>query len=257
MLRLIGRTRFVKAFGSTSAPMRRFGGAVAKHDDHHDDDHDHGHGHGHGHGHHKVYDWRDDPKINKDLYVDARDGDIDPSTYTFPYQGKDDWYFPCFENKVDLDDITLNVRPENRPSFDFPQLTAPYWNPDSDMAHEYDYESEDLDFQAESFHMQHFRKKGPLWGWMIIANFFVIYFWLEFIYQHYPDEVHYRVARPPPLDYPDTEDTDDTETYQDYLSKEGREFVQTGLVGDLWYDIVNGKKVYRRFAGANQPMEDI
>jgi hypothetical protein len=30
-----------------------------------------------------------------------------------------------------------------------------------------------------------------------------------------------------------------------------------GLIIPLYFDIKDGKKVYRRFAGVNQPMEDI
>lgn len=31
------------------------------------------------------------------------------------------------------------------------------------------------------------------------------YIGAEFFYQHYPDEDHWRMTHPPPLDYPDTE----------------------------------------------------
>jgi len=44
----------------------------------------------------------------------------------------------------------------------------------------------------------------------------LIFFWNEFIAQHYPDEDYYRIKRPPPLNYPDKEDTDDTDTVEDY-----------------------------------------
>ena len=30
----------------------------------------------------------------------------------------------------------------------------------------------------------------------------------------YPDEDYFRLARPPPLNYPDNEDTDDIDTYE-------------------------------------------
>ena len=79
----------------------------------------------------------------------------------------------------------------------------------------------------------------------------------EFFYQHYPDEDHWRIPRPPPLDYPDADDTDDTDSYRDEFSKSGRYFKDTGIVFDIWYDIVDGKKVMRRFSGANQPMPDL
>jgi len=74
------------------------------------------------------------------------------------------------------------------------------------------------------------------------------------MYQHYPDEDNWRIPRPPPLDYPDQDDTDDTKTVADYNSLTGKKWVENGLVGEIWYDIIDGKKVYRRFAGANPPM---
>ncbi len=44
--------------------------------------------------HHKVYDWRDDPKVNTELVEDIRDRGWDPSTYTFPYSAAhDNWHF--------------------------------------------------------------------------------------------------------------------------------------------------------------------
>jgi len=57
------------------------------------------------------------------------------------------------------------------------------------------------------------------------------------------------------LDYPDDEDTEDTITYADYMSKDIKEMVDSGHINDIWYDIVDGKKVYRKWAGVNQPME--
>jgi hypothetical protein len=60
----------------------------------------------------------------------------------------------------------------------------------------------------------------------------------------------------PPLDYPDQDDTDDTDTFSDYNSRGGRLMMESGIVGEPWFDIVNGKKIVRRFAGVNQPMHD-
>jgi len=136
-------------------------------------------------------------------------------------------------------------------------MRASYSSYDDDVAHEYDYESEDLDFQPETFKMQHFRKKGPLTGWIICAMLPLIYFHIEFLYNHYPDEDHWRIPRPPPLEYPDPEDTDDVLTVNDYNTKIGKYLRDTGIIDDIWYDIVDGKKVYKRFAGVNQPMENI
>jgi len=105
--------------------------------------------------------------------------------------------------------------------------------------------------------MQHFRKKGPISQWVFAGLLPLIYFYIEYLYTHYPDEDNWKIPHPPPLNYPDTEDTDDTDTYNDYHSKEGKYLRDSGIVGDLWFDIVDGKKVYRRFAGVNQPLADI
>lgn len=47
----------------------------------------------------------------------------------------------------------------------------------------------------------------------------LIYFYLEFFYQHGPDEDYWRKPVPPPLNYPDPLDTDDTDTVKCYNSK--------------------------------------
>ena len=60
--------------------------------------------------------------------------------------------------------------------------------------------------------------------------------------------------RPPPLDFPDEDDTPDTEIYETYNSADGRRLVDSGRHAPIWYDIVDGKKVYKKYAGVNQPM---
>jgi len=59
------------------------------------------------------------------------------------------------------------------------------------------------------------------------------------------------LGRTPPLNYPDTEDTDDTDTFDNYKSPEARYLMDIGIIGPLWFDIVNGKKVYNKWAGVN------
>ena len=83
----------------------------------------------------------------------------------------------------------------------------------ADVAHEKDYESEDLDFQAESFETQHFRKKGPIWMWVFAGIFPIAFFSCEFFFQGWVDEDNYRYQRPPPLMYPDEDDTPDPEDF--------------------------------------------
>ena len=69
-----------------------------------------------GGGGHKEYDWRDDPKYNKDLYIDPRHTGWNPETYTFPYEGRTDWYMPEFPQNFDFSNVALNLRPDNKKS---------------------------------------------------------------------------------------------------------------------------------------------
>ena len=84
------------------------------HDEHHGSDGEHDHHAAHGHHHVKEYDWRDDPKFNKDLYKDVRDIGWDPSEYKYPYEGREDLDLPFPSTKYNLDDVSINLRPENR-----------------------------------------------------------------------------------------------------------------------------------------------
>ena len=79
----------------------------------------------------------------------------------------------------------------------------------ADAAHEYDYESEDLDYQPESFQSQHFRKQGPLWMWVIVGTLPLTFIGNELFYQYWPDVDNWRYQRPAPLNYPDEDDTPD------------------------------------------------
>ena len=38
---------------------------------------------------------------------------------------------------------------------------------------------------------------------------------------------------------------------KDYQRNEGKMLRDTGLVGDIWYDVIDGKKVYKKWAGVN------
>jgi hypothetical protein len=98
----------------------------------------------------------------------------------------------------------------------------------ADVAHEYDYESEDLDFQPEDFHSQHFRKKGHMWMWFVVALMPFIFFSAEFFLQKYPDEDYWRYQRPPPLNWPDTEDTPDEDTFRKFKSQEFKRLYEAG-----------------------------
>lgn len=82
-------------------------------DSHHDVAHHEEHGHGHGHGHHVPYDWRDDPKVNKELEEDIRDRGWNPAEYTFPNSCKMEW-FKVFPDNYDPSNLKQNFYPERK-----------------------------------------------------------------------------------------------------------------------------------------------
>ena len=56
------------------------------------------------------------------------------------------------------------------------------------------------------------------------------------------------------MNYPDSEQSPDKELFAAYNSKDGRVFMDSGLIHDIHFDIVNGKRVFRRFACVNESM---
>ena len=133
----------------------------------------------------------------------------------------------------------------------------PYQNLDHDVAHEADYESEDADFYPKSEKMQHYKKLGPIWIWAAVSMTFFFFFWVDFVYNHFPDELWHRKPRPPPLDFPDPISTPDTYQLQTAQTNEFKYAVDAGIFEKPPFKIVDGKKVYDRFAGVNQPMDVI
>ena len=123
----------------------------------------------------KMYDWRDDPKYNLDIEKDNRHYGWDPKTYTEPYSAAhDDWLF----NVPTIDKLNLDVAPENRRIKFITEMQAPIVNLNKDIAHEMDFESEDVDFQPENPNMQHFKKTMPhsIWNFILIALLPFIYY---------------------------------------------------------------------------------
>lgn len=99
--------------------------------------------------HGKPYDWRDDPKYNPDVTQLSRHrGCPDPKTYVWPFEGRTE-----YENlglSVPQDHLytpTLIMKPENKKVLEqYTNLRAAEWDPESEVNHEFDYESEDCDF---------------------------------------------------------------------------------------------------------------
>lgn len=168
-------------------------------------------------GHHqKPYDWRDDHALNPFYEEDPRRTGIpDSYAYNQPYDGPSFQYLSPFSPEYNPKDLTTNYVGTYpiRSVAETNMLEPHHQNIWDDIAHEWDYESEDLDFQPETFKSQHFRKKGGVWVWAVVA---LLPYWgviQEVIYNQMVDGDQNKYQRPPPLNYPDEEDTPDTETY--------------------------------------------
>ena len=183
----------------------------------------------------KPYDWRDDHALNPYYEEDPRRRHI-PDSYAYgqPYESAPSKPIPTFPDNYNPKDLTQNFV-GSRESYDMTEhnlLEPHHQNVWDDIAHEWDYESEDLDFQPETFHSQHFRKKGMIWPWFGVA---LIPYWLviqEVIYHQMVDGDQNKYQRPPPLNYPDEEDTPDTETYELWKSEEFTYLHDAGILRD-------------------------
>ena len=184
-----------------------------------------------GGDHHKVYDWRDDTSVNEGFEQDSREvGLVDPLDYHFPHTAKaSEWILSApadFNNK----DLTQNIKNSTRIVQIQNNPSPPETDWMADVAHEKDYESEDLDFQPESFETQHFRKKGPIYMWIWVGLFPITFFACEFFFQGWVDDDNYRFQRPPPLMYPDEDDTPDPEDFLVFQTPEYNEWWDAGIL---------------------------
>jgi hypothetical protein len=188
-----------------------------------------------GAAHAKPFDWRDDHALNPFYEQDPRTlGCEDSHSYQYPHVADGlvaETPFPENYNPKDLTSNfvgswpTLSVSETNL-------VETPSQNLWDDIAHEWDYESEDLDFQPETFHSQHFRKKGLIWMWVVIALCPYWYVIDECIYEQQVDGDGFKYQRPPPLNYPDEEDTPDTETYENWKTPEFTYLWDSGILRD-------------------------
>jgi hypothetical protein len=142
-------------------------------------------------------------------------GTQDPFTYSYPYEGKTQEYYSPWPTQYNPKDLSTNFV-GTYPLLSVAEtnlLNVPDQNVWDDLQHEFDYRSEDLDFQPETFKSQHFRKRGMLWMWVIVALTPYWYVLTEMVYSGMVDLDQFKYQRPPPLNYPDIEDSPDTETY--------------------------------------------
>jgi hypothetical protein len=72
-------------------------------------------------------------------------------------------------------------------------------------------------------------------------------------FQYWPDADNWRYQRPPPLNFPDDAETPDTEYHRMFKSEPHKDFYDAGIVNAPFFDIIDGKKVYTKWAGVNQP----
>ena len=105
--------------------------------------------------------------------------------------------------------------------------------------------------------MQHYKKMGPSWIWACVSMTFFFSFWVDFLYNHSPDTEWFRKPRPPPLDYPNALATPDSTQLKEKETLKFKYAIDSGLYKNPRYKVVDGKKVFDRFAGVNQPMERI
>jgi hypothetical protein len=110
-----------------------------------------------------------------------------------------------------------------------------------------------MDVQPESANLQHFKKQGPLTIWFVTAVSFFVYMWWEFMYQHYNDDEGFRKPVPPALDVA----TSDTKMWKFSQTADYRYAVDSGHISPIQFKIENGNKIHNRFAGVNEPMENI
>jgi len=85
----------------------------------------------------------------------------------------------------------------------------------------------------------------------------LLFFGNEMFYQFWPDVDNWRYQRPPPLNYPNDAETNDTEVHNLFQSSIYKDFVDSGLGTAPWFNIVDGKKVYTKWAGVNEPRDAI
>jgi hypothetical protein len=140
--------------------------------------------------HPKPFDWRDDHALNPYYEIDPRALGV-PNSYEYaqPFESKPHILPSSFPAEYNAKDLTTNYIGSG-PLLSVAETNAlePHsqnlWD---DIAHEWEYESEDLDFQPETFKSQHFRKKGMLHYWVLISLIPYIMVFFEVVYHQMVD----------------------------------------------------------------------
>jgi hypothetical protein len=101
--------------------------------------------------------------------------------------------------------------------------------------------------------MQHYKRRGGHLIWYFVFCIPFIYTWLELFWSKFPSDTFFKKPLPPPLDFPDTTLSPDTEKYNLSKTIDYKLLYENGSLNEFPFEIIDGKKVYKRFVGLNQP----
>lgn len=201
----------------------------------------------------KAYDWRTDPArnpyYNHEMGYEGNEFTVQSVPLTGAPKPAHDFPFP----RVDMNDPRLFLRGERGRVQWRNEVQAPYVNLEENLFHEADYESEDADFVTHSWKAQHYRRQGTFWLWAAVGASWPFLLWLDYLFNHFPDVDHWRRAVPPPLDF--REATPDSDYLEFSTTNRYKQLLDAGEIDAIPFELVDGKKVYKRFAQVNQPME--
>ena len=206
-------------------------------------------------GHAKPYDWRIDPNYNTML----------PDHYSTSYKPNIISSIPYLNKRPDplASDVPAEFDLYNpkhklnvnyiKPRFETKGGAIPIYDLNDDIPHEADYESEDYDFYVESWKAQHYKKDGIMWLHLLVVMLYPIYWWYEYMWNKVPDQEYWKRPMPPPLEYND-EMPDVARWMHVANSNHGKMLVDEGALKPIEFDIINGKKVFKKYIQLNQPI---
>ena len=205
----------------------------------------------------KPYDWRYDPVVNPFAGYPPEYTGVENMDHTPPCKYVDpptDFPQPTYQ---ELTSPYINYQTHQFWRFVQPAMPPQQTDKEEDVEHEMDYGSEDTDHQPAEFETQHFLRGTPF-RWSIVL--FIIPFWfffLEIMYSRQPDHVHYRKPHPYFFGHPEENHFDEFE--MEMLEKPHimQYYIDTGMHTEPKYKIVDGKLVFDRFAGVNQPLPEL
>ena len=205
-----------------------------------------------GHGHPRPYDWRTDPARNPFYNHEMRYEGNEYAIPDVPLMGAPKPAHSFALPLADMADPRVFIRGENARVEWRTNAQMPYANLEEGLQHEADFESEDADYVVHSWRAQHYRRKGTVWLWAGVAALWPFLLWLDYLFNHFPDVEHWRRAVPPPLDF--REATPDKDYLDFSKTLRYKYLLDAGEIHPIPFEVIDGKKVYKRFEQVNQPM---